>query len=121
MGLFKTKVRVGVLRDAGPVFTEEVSLLVDTGATYSTIPSAVLKRAGVNPIGKLPIRLADGSIVEKTYGGAALEVQGRVVFGNVLFGDEGDLALLGVTSLELGSLAVDPVGRRLVSATSIQA
>ncbi len=109
------------MRDGNPVLTEEVSLLVDTGATYSTIPATVLDRVGVSRLGTLPVRLANGTFVEKAYGAALIEVQGRTVGVTVLFGETSDYALLGATTLEQASFAVDPIGRRLVAATAIQA
>lgn len=122
MGLFEISVRVGApIREGKPSLTETVRLLVDTGATYSTLPAEVLQRAGVVRLGTLPVRLANGAFVQKAYGIAALEVEGRVVGATVLFGENGDFALLGATTLEQASLGVDPVGRRLVAITAIQA
>ena len=121
MGLFEAVVKVGTLQEGRPVFTDEVSLLVDTGAAYSMIPSEVLQRAGIAKLGSVTIKLTDGTTAEKSFGVAVLEIAGHIVGANVLFGGAGDLGLLGVTSLELASLAVDPVGKRLVSAAAIQA
>ncbi len=121
MGLFETNVRVGALKEGAPSFTEDVKLLVDTGATYSTIPSDVLERAGVTRLGMMPVRLANGTFIQKPFGFAVMEVQGRMVASNVLFGEKEDFALLGATTLELASLAVDPLGQRLVAVTAIQA
>jgi len=121
MGLFETNVRVGALKEGVPFFTEDVKLLVDTGATYSIIPSDVLERAGVMRLGTMPVRLANGTFIQKAYGFVVMEVQGRLVASNVLFGEKEDFALLGATTLELASLAVDPLGQRLVAVTAIQA
>jgi predicted aspartyl protease len=121
MGLFEANVKIGAMNNGKPAFNAEVKLLVDTGATYTTIPAEVLDRVGVIRLGEMSVRLANGTFIKKSYGGAVLEVEGRVVAATVLFGEPGDFALLGATTLEQASMAVDPVGQRLVAITAIQA
>jgi len=121
MGLFETTIRVGAMNGGVPAFTQEIRALVDTGATYTTLPAAVLERAGVARIGKMQVRLANGTFVEKDFGIAVMEVAGRVAGANVLFGEKDDFALIGATTLELASLAVDPVAQRLIPVSAIQA
>jgi predicted aspartyl protease len=120
MGLFSVKVRIADL--SGPAaLGQELELLVDTDATYTTIPEDVLARHGVRRLGQIKVKLADGRWVAKDYGAAIVAVDGMTVGTTVLFGAPGDLPLLGATTLELASLAVDPVGKRLVPVQAIQA
>ena len=121
MGIFKIQVAVGLLENGRLVFPETVELLVDTGATYTTIPSKILQKLGVKPVGNISVKLADGKIVEKPYGGVWLNVSGRPVSVTVLFGEEKDLPILGATSLEQAGFGVDPVAKHLVPVQAIQA
>ncbi len=121
MGIFKTEVAVGLSRNGKPVFSEALELLVDTGATYTTLPSRVLRDLGVKPVGTIPVTLADGRKVKKPYGGVWLRIKGRPVSVTVLFGEEGDLPILGATSLEQARFGVDPIGKHLVPVQAIQA
>ncbi|MBI3097832.1 MAG: retroviral-like aspartic protease family protein [Planctomycetes bacterium] len=121
MGLFEVDVRVAPVPPNGPAGWETVRLLVDTGATFSTIPEAVLQKIGVTVLGTVPVELADKSTVTKDYGWAVIEVEGRHVPGIVLFGRSGDFALLGATTLEQACIAVDPAKRRLFPTAAIQA
>ena len=57
MGTFETRVAVG--RDKTGPF-REVTALVDTGATYSMLPSALLRELGVEPSIEREFTLADG-------------------------------------------------------------
>jgi len=122
MGLFKVKVGIGIQRNgARVVFPESLDLLVDTGATYTTIPKYLLEKLGAEPVGEMPVRLADGRIVEKKYGGIWLNILGRPVSVTVLFGDENDIPILGATSLEQAGFGVDPVTKQLIPTQAIQA
>lgn len=121
MGLFNVKIRIASQHPAPAAGSQDLEALVDTGATYTTIPASILEHLGVAKVGRLPVRLADGSLREKDYGGAWIQVEGRMVSVTILFGEEADLAILGATTLEQAALAVDPVGRRLVPIQAIQA
>lgn len=92
----------------------QVEVLVDTGATYSAIPEAVLHNLGVTVMDSVTIELADGRAIERNLGAVMVEVEGKVRPTPVLFGKEGDAAIMGLVSLEACGLAVDPVHRKLV-------
>jgi hypothetical protein len=57
--------------------------------------------------------LTDGSLITRRRGGAVFRYSGRVGVAGVIFGEEGDSALLGVTTLEELGLAFDPLRREL--------
>lgn len=88
--------------------------MVDTGATYSLVPRAVLEELGVQPTGKAYAELADGRVIEYDRGAALVSINGDTAVTPVLFGHEGEEPLIGVVTLEILALAADPVGQQLV-------
>ncbi len=87
----------------------EIELLADTGAIYSVVPSKILERVKIARRGMRRMRLADGSVIERYLGIAEIEVRGETAHSNVIFGDDADASVLGVTALEELGLQVDPV------------
>ncbi len=112
MGMFEVTVKLANL--ASPGRTEEVSLLVDTGATLSWIPREVLEKLGVTSFSLLPFTIAGGRRLERDTTAVLLTIDGRKGAVQVAFGEQGEAAVLGATSLEGLGFLVDPVGRRLV-------
>ena len=93
---------------------EPVEVMVDTGATFTTVPGDVLRRLGVSPQRTMQVRLADGSVIDDEVCDTLVRLEGQTFFTPVSFGREGEPNLLGVVALETGLLAVDPVEQRLV-------
>lgn len=112
MGMFEAKVKVANL--AAPNKTQEISLLVDTGATLSWIPRSVLEKLGVKPVSRLPFTLADGRRLERDTSAILLMINGRKAAVPVAFAEPGEESVLGATSLETLGLMVDAVGEKLV-------
>ena len=104
------------LEISGPASAEfqRVITLVDTGSTFTQVPSALLTRLGIRPTETVRFRLADGTTIRRPIGDAQVRVEGRTFSTTVVFGDDDAAALLGVYTLERPLLAVDPVGQRLV-------
>src|SRR5260370_15899793 len=75
MGMFEVKVKLANLAALGR--TEEVSLLVDTGATLSWIPREILEKLGVVAFSRLPFTLADGHRLERDTTAVLMTVDGR--------------------------------------------
>jgi len=92
---------------------ETVEALVDTGATYATLPAPLLHALGVVPHARETFVLADGRRVERDIGRTWIRVDGRTELTLVVFGEPGTQPLLGAYTLEGLRLAADPVGRRL--------
>jgi len=84
-----------------------LNLLVDTGATVTVVPKSKLKAIGIKPICKMEITLADGRTIMRDVGVAEFEIKGRTAFGGVVFGEENDDSVLGVTVLETMGWALD--------------
>src|SRR5271157_1326544 len=112
MGLFEVKVKLANL--AAPMRTEELSLLVDTGATLSWIPRHLLEKLGLGTASRLPFTLADGRILERDITSVLLTIDGRKAPVPVAFGEPGEEAVLGATALEGLGFMVDPVAKKLV-------
>jgi aspartyl protease family protein len=104
------RVRIGVGREEHGHF-EPVEVLVDTGATYTVLPRALLEEIGVVPHTRAPFVVADGRELELEIGRVWVRVDGQQELSLVVFGDA---ALLGAYTLEALRLAPDPVGRRLM-------
>ena len=111
MGTFRVRIEIG---DARGERWETVEALVDTGATYTMAPAALLKRLGITPHAREVFTLADGRRAEHDIGHGWIRVNERTVITLVVFGEAGSEPLLGAYSLEGLRLAPDPVGRRLV-------
>ena len=90
--------------------------LVDTGASYTVIPAAVLAELGIAPLRSVRVRYADGSFADLDLGEAQMELEGMTSTVQVLFGSSGDTFLLGAMALEAFALAADATNRRLIPA-----
>lgn len=91
-------------------------VLVDTGAELSWIPSAILDALGIERYARWRFRQADGTPLERWVGPAFVHAADRRATDDVVFGEPGDLILLGARTLEGLNLRVDPVSHRLVDA-----
>ena len=91
-------------------------VLVDTGAELSWFPAIVLETLGIERHRIWRFRQADGSVLERWTGPAFVHVGGTRATDDVVFGEPGDLVLLGSRSLEGLNLRVEPVTKRLVDA-----
>ena len=92
------------------------SVLVDTGAELSWIPADVLGALGITPRRIARFRQANGSVVERSIGLAYVHVAGTDASDDVVFGEPGDLTLLGARSLEGLNLRIDVVTKQLIDA-----
>jgi clan AA aspartic protease len=116
MGTFTVPIQVSDL--AGQNFVE-LEALVDTGSTYTVLPTEVLEQLGIEPEGQRSFELADDRLVEYPIGYARLRLNGDTTIVLVVFGPEGIDPLFGAAALENLSLAVDPVRQRLVPVTAL--
>ncbi len=115
MGTFR--VNVEIENPARPGETRALaSVLVDTGAELSWFPASVLETLGIKRYKKLQFRQADGTILSRWVGAAFVHVAGTKAADDVVFGETGDLVLLGARTLEGLNFRIDPVTRQLVDA-----
>ena len=120
MGTFRVDIEVE--NPARPGTRRRVErVLVDTGAELSWIPTDVLEALGIERYAQLRFRQASGSIVERWVGPAFIYAAGKRTTDDVVFGESGDLVLLGARSLEGLNLRVEPATRQLVDAGPVPA
>ncbi len=115
MGTFRVDVEIENPARPGETRTLD-AVLVDTGAELSWVPVPVLESLGVERNNKWLFRQADGSVLERWTGTVVVGVGGRRVGDEVVFGQPGDLVLLGSRTLEGLNYRVEPVTKRLVDA-----
>lgn len=111
MGTFRVEIEIG---DPEGRRYERIDALVDTGATYTSVPRPLLDALGVVPFDRALFVLADGHYVEREIGRAWVRVGGRSEITLVVFADAGSSPLLGAYALEGLRLMPDPVSRRLL-------
>lgn len=92
------------------------SVLVDTGAELSWMPAETLESLGVERNKQLRFRQADGTVLERWTGIAVVNLVGNRTGDDIVFGQPGDMMLLGSRTLQGLNLRVDPVRKRLVDA-----
>jgi predicted aspartyl protease len=92
---------------------EDVEVLVDSGALFTSIPRSTLEGLGLKPIARQKLRVYGGGIVERDVGGAAVEYEGRRAVVPIVFGELKDIPVLGATALESLGYQLDPVSKRL--------
>ncbi|HEY6108878.1 MAG TPA: hypothetical protein VIV56_08240, partial [Gemmatimonadales bacterium] len=110
MGTFRVDVEVENPTRPGERRTL-TAVLVDTGAELSWAPADVLEALGIERYGKWRFRQADGTILERWTGAAFIYVAGKRTSDDVVFGEPGDLVLLGARTLEGLNLRVEPSTR----------
>lgn len=93
---------------------QTVDALVDTGASFSLFPAAMLHRLGIVPTGQRRFEIADGSIIVRDIGRAMLHIDGDEDVQRVIFGDDDAESLFGANTLQGFLLRVDKAQERLV-------
>ena len=99
-----------------PERREPTKLLVDTGSTYTWLSGACLRGLGVQPTERRRVLTIEGKTVERPSAEVLITLEGRTLHTVCLFGEGGDIEVLGAYTLEGFGLAVDPVQRKLVPA-----
>jgi len=110
-----TRVRAEVANPRRPKRRATIAFLVDSGATYTAIPAPALGKLGIKPSGERTFFLANGQLVKRRVGEARVTFQGQSATCIVMFGEEGDSPLLGVTTLENLGLIFDPLRQKIIT------
>lgn len=90
-----------------------VKFLIDSGATYSLLPQKVWKAIGLKPKRKMSFTLADGTTVDRAVSETYIILPQGQAHTPVILGEEDDQALLGVVTLEILGLVLNPFDRTL--------
>ena len=97
-------------------FVPVQKMLVDSGSEYTWIPGEVLSAAGVRPEKKdLEFVMANGQTITRSVGFVLVRAAGFFTVDEVVFGQPGDLSLLGSRTLEGFGARVDARLKRLVA------
>src|SRR5262249_9203502 len=100
-----------------PTRAARVRMRVDPRHGVSWVPEAMLKRASVRVVKKdVVFVMANGQTITRSAGYAILRVGPFETVDEVVFGQPGDLTLLGARTLEGFGAAVDARRKRLVAA-----
>ena len=99
-----------------PERREQVTLLVDSGSTYTWVAGALLRALSVLPTERRRVVTIEGQVAERDTAEVLITLEGRTLHTVCLFGEVGDLDVLGAYILEGFGLAVDPVQRKLIPA-----
>lgn len=101
-----------ILAERGFIAESEVrsvvldNVLVDTGATLLSLPTAVVEALGLPVSGLTEVKTANGPVPARVFREANLEINGRRSTFDCLELTELDVALLGVLPME--SLGIEP-------------
>ncbi|GAB6946360.1 hypothetical protein JCM16161A_04900 [Vulcanisaeta sp. JCM 16161] len=90
----------------------EVKALVNTGATLTVIPRLLANELGLSITGKSRVETGAG-VIEVDRSRAWVEIEGRGEVVPVLVSDIIDKVLIGVTTLDVLELEVDPITGKL--------
>ena len=91
----------------------DIDFLVDSGAVYSLVPGKILDQLDIEPYREMSFSLADGTTIKRRISSAYFEFEGEGGPAPVVYGEEGDTPLLGVTTLESIGLVLNPFTRTL--------
>ena len=99
----------------GPIGKREtVRFLVDSGATYTLLPEKVWKAIGLIPKRTVVFTLADGTTMERKVSECHIALPEGEGHSPVILGEPGDEALLGIVTLEILGLILNPFNRELL-------
>lgn len=117
MGVFAAKLTV--LNPALPSRSEEIEVMVDTGASYSWVFRSRLAAMGVHPTRRMAFRTIEGRIIERELAAVFVKVDGSLGGDTVVLAEPGDSEVLGAHTLESLGLTADPVRKLLVPAVGL--
>ena len=90
-----------------PERQQELTFLVDTGATRAWIPQQIAEAIGIQPAGTVSLEMADGSMIEFPYGFCLFDFGGETVAGNVAIGPPECEPIVGTHVLQDFRLVID--------------
>ena len=101
--------------------TEKIELLVDTGSTYTWVPSELLKKLGIKEKTMRRFKTIDGRLLNRKVSEVVIEYMDEKATTMVVFAEKGDSEVLGVYALEGLGLEVDPLTKQLRKAEALLA
>ena len=107
-----TKVKVFV-KNPETGIGKEIELIVDTGSIFTWINKNILEEIGIRRRRIRQFKTIDGRIVMRYVGIATIKYEEYEGDVEVVFAEDNDAQVLGVTTLETLGLEVDPVTGKL--------
>jgi predicted aspartyl protease len=101
--------------------TPPLEALVDTGSELTWLPRDALLAVGITPRRNRTFVTATKQTVTREVGYAILSADGHETADEVVFAEPGDMALLGVRTIEGFGVTVDAIAHRFVAHTTIVA
>src|SRR5882762_7588465 len=120
MSMFKVSI-TAVNPKREELVSQPVDALVDADSELSWLPSDLLKGIGVTPRRERQFTTADKRILQRPIGYAVLRAEGFETVDEVVFGEPGDMTLLGVRTIEGFGVLVDNIAHRFVATATIVA
>ena len=96
-----------------------IDALVDTGASYTSLPGNFLDELGIERDEIRQFELADNRIVEYPLGETRVRIERRERTVPVMFAPDDTVPLVGMTTLEILGLGIDPLSETLVSVNAL--
>ena len=111
-------VQLTISNPSDPALVSTVEALVDTGATLTVVPRSLADQLHLRVTGQRTVRTATGNI-EMDRSAAILQIDGKSELNPIVIIDTLDRALVGVVTLEILELAVDPTTGRLTEGETL--
>ena len=115
MGVFYVNCEIVNVSQSAKAITVP-KLLVDSGSEATWIPEQILRKAKI-VISKKDVRfqMANGETITRSIGYAIVRASGFETVDEVVFGQPGDLSLLGARTLEGFGAVIDSRKKKLVA------
>ena len=98
---------------SGPKGSETVRFIVDSGAKYTLLPEKVWRKIGIEPKYEMGFSLVDGTIIKRNISECHLQLDLGAAHTPVILGEAQDEALLGVITLEILGVVINPFTREI--------
>jgi predicted aspartyl protease len=108
-----TYVKIKAINLMKPELKTELDLLVDTGSTLTWMPRKTLEALSVEPRGIRQFKTIEGKSIRRETGLVVVEYEGLEAVSEVVFAEETDGSVMGVTTLESLGFRVNPITGKL--------
>jgi len=120
MSMFKVSMVARNTKDESLV-SPATEVVVDTGSELTWLPKDLLAGIQVSPVRKRSFSTATKQMITRETGYAIVSAEGFETVDEVVFAEPGDMALLGVRTLEGFGVMVDNIAHRFVATTTLVA
>ena len=114
-----TNVPIKIINPQKPQLSADTELLAGSGALYSIVPGRLLRNIDLEPKRKQTFILANEDSITRPVGEAIFRFSDYEGTAPVIFGEDTDKAVLGVVTLEVLGLEIDPTRQQLKPAPGL--